>query len=332
MKSFVLFPILLLLLCSCGTKRQYFEPAQTDGELKYSRSLNAKIVDTNLFSAKLSDNSVIVKNEDNIEGFKLEKGYTLLAYQNGEFITADDNGNLKIFGSNHEEVYSEKFHASVLSVALDGDDLALILADNTIVLTNRISGVKFSQTLSSAIAQDSRVAAPVFLESIIVYPSLDGKIVIFSRQSQRILRDVIVSAEYFFNNIIYLNVMGDKMIAATAKKILILYPSKTLYLDADIKDVVLSQDAIFVLSKDGNVIKTDFNLNKIAQKKFDFALFTQAGVYNDHLYIIEKTGYLIKCDLDLRSSQVFKFPDISEKMSFIGVTKLYYADRVLDLF
>lgn len=332
MKSFILLPVFVLLLCSCGTKRQYFEPAQVDGELKYTQSLNAKVIDTNLFSAKLSDRSAVVKNEEDIRNFKLEKDYVLLSHQNGEFITSDDNGNLKIFSSDHQEVYSEKFHASVLSVALDGDDLALVLADNTIVLANRNSGIKFSQTLPPAIAQDSRVAAPVFLENIVAYPSLDGKIVIFSRQSEQILRDVIVSAEYFFNNIIHLSVMEDKMIAATAKRILILYPSRTLYLDADIKDVVLGQDSIFILSKDGNVIKTDFDLRRIAEKKFEFALFTQANVYNNHLYIIEKTGYLIKCDLDLRDAQVFKLPGINEKMSFISTTKFYYADKILDLF
>ena len=331
MKIFILAFSFIVLFCACGTKRQYFQPAEIDGNLNHTENLKAKIVSTSLFSATLNNNSAILKNEENIGNFKLEKNYNLLAYQDGEFIVADNDGNLKIFDNNHQEVYSEKFDASVLSVALEGNDLALVLADNTIVLANRSLGIKFSQTLPPAVAQDSRVAAPLFLESAIVYPSLDGKIVIFSKQTQKILRDIIVSAEYFFNNIISLNVFDDKMIAATAKKIIVFSPSQTLHLNAEIKDVVLDKDSIFILLKDGNVMKTDFNLNKKAEKKFEFALFTQANIYNNHLYIIEKTGYLIKCDLNLENAQVFKLPDINEKMSFMGSTKFYYADKILDL-
>ncbi len=321
----------MLLFCACGTKRQYFKPTQVEGNLSHTQNLRSKIVSTNLFSARLSNGNALLKNEEDIRDFKLEKNYNLLAYKDGEFVTADDNGNLKIFDSNHQELYSEKFDASVLSVALDGNDLALVLADNTIVLANRSLGLKFSQTLAPAIAQDSRVAAPVFLDSVIVYPSLDGKIVIFSRQDAKIVRDIIVSAEYFFNNIIFLKVVGEKMIAATAKKILVFSPSKVLSLNADIKDVVLDRDFIFILAKDGNVIKTDLDLNKKAEKKFEFAIFTQANIHNNHLYIIEKTGYLIKSDLNLENALVFKLPSIDEKMSFISATKFYYADKILDL-
>lgn len=331
MKTIILSLSFILLFCACGTKRQYFTPDKIDGTLNQTHNLKAKIVDTNLFSAKLSNDMAIIKNEENIENFKLEKNYALIAYQDGEFITADNDGNLKIFDSNHQELYSEKFDASVLSAALDGDDLALVLADNTIVLTNRSLGVKFSQTLTPAIAQDSRVAAPVFLDSVIVYPTLDGKLVVFSRQAGQVARDIIVSAEYFFNNIIYFKVMDDKMIAATAKKIIAFSPSKTLSLNAEIKDVVLDGNFIFILLKDGNVIKTDLDLKKISEKKFEFAIFTQASIYNNHLYIIEKTGYLIKCDLNLENVQVFKLPDIDEKMSFMGTSKFYYADKILDL-
>lgn len=53
-------------------------------------------MDWNTISAKLKNNQVILKNDAIIEDFKLDKGYILLAYQEGEFIEADDNGNLKI--------------------------------------------------------------------------------------------------------------------------------------------------------------------------------------------------------------------------------------------
>lgn len=95
MRQFFLISFCLIFLCACGTKRQYFEPSQTDGKLSSNDSLKSSIVDWNTISAKLKNNQVILKNDAIIEDFKLDKGYILLAYQEGEFIEADDNGNLK---------------------------------------------------------------------------------------------------------------------------------------------------------------------------------------------------------------------------------------------
>ncbi|MDN2915282.1 hypothetical protein PAK03_09535, partial [Campylobacter jejuni] len=76
-----------------------------------------------------------------------------------------------------------------------------------------------------------------------------------------------------------LSVIVDKLIAATAKKIIVVRPARTLYLDADIKDVALSDDGIFILEKDGTIIKTYYNLRKIAEKKFEFAIFVKSNIY-----------------------------------------------------
>lgn len=266
MRQFFLISFCLIFLCACGTKRQYFEPSQTDGKLSSNDSLKSSIVDWNTISAKLKNNQVILKNDAIIEDFKLDKGYILLAYQEGEFIEADDNGNLKFYNSSHDEVYSYKFDAAVLGVALHGDDLALVLANNSIVLANRSLGIKFSQNLTPAPAQDSRVANPIFLDNIIIYPTLDGKITIVSKNTFEVVKDVVISAESFFNNVIHLDINDDKMIAATAKKVIVVSPARTLYLDADIKDIALDSNALFILEKNGNIIKTDYNLRKITEK------------------------------------------------------------------
>ncbi len=329
MRIFIL--TLVLFFCACGTKRQYFEPSQTEGVLNRTQNLKGKIVSSNIFSASLSNGEALLKSGENIENFKLEKGYHLLTYEDGEFIIADNDGNLKILDNNYQELYSEQFDSSVLSVALDGDDIALVLANNTIILTNRTTGVKFSHTFGTAIAQDSRVAAPVFLDNTITYPTLDGKIVIFSRYGGELIKDILVSTEFFFNNIIYFRLMQDKIIAASAKKIIVFSPSKNLSLNADIKEVVANDDSIFIFEKNGNVTKTDFDLNKKVEKKFEFAIFTQANIYNNHLYMIEKNGYLIKSDLNLENTLIFKIPSIDGKMSFMGATKFYYENKILDL-
>lgn len=95
MKKIFLTLFCLIFLCACGTKRQYFEPEQTNGDLSHNGNLKSKIVDWNLVSAKLSNNTAILKNNISIDKFKLPKNYILIAYQDGEYFTADDNGNLK---------------------------------------------------------------------------------------------------------------------------------------------------------------------------------------------------------------------------------------------
>ncbi|EOH3497968.1 hypothetical protein ACL15P_001758, partial [Campylobacter jejuni] len=54
-------------------------------------------------------------------------------------------------------------------------------------------------------------------------------------------------------------------------------------------------------------------------------------IYNNYLYIFEKTGYLIKMNLNLNDAQVFKLSEAIDKISFMGNGKFYYGDKILDL-
>lgn len=330
MIKFFSFLLCLLLFSACGTKRQYFEPEKIEGKLSYDEKLKSKIIDTNLDFARLRNNQVLDKNGV-IDDFVLEKGFTLLKYEADEFVIADKDGNLKIVNVLGEELYAHKFDAAVLSVALSGDDIALVLADNTIILANRSLGVKMSQTLTSAPAQDSRVASPYFLDTIIVYPSLDGKLVIVDKSAQKVIKDVVVSSEDFFNNVIYLDIVNDMMIAATAKKVVVVSPTQTFSLDEDIRNAVVADNFIFIFAKNGNIIKTNLKLNKLVEKKFKFAIYNESSVFNKHLYVFEKTGYLIKSDLNLENIQVFRLKSAVDEKSFMKEGKFYYSNKILNL-
>ncbi|EOH5838795.1 hypothetical protein ACL91P_001752, partial [Campylobacter jejuni] len=54
-------------------------------------------------------------------------------------------------------------------------------------------------------------------------------------------------------------------------------------------------------------------------------------IYNNYLYIFEKTGYLIKMNLNLDNTQVFKLSEAVDKISFMGNGKFYYGNKILDL-
>ena len=319
------------VLCACGTKREYYEPPKNlDGKLSYDEKLQSSIIDTNLDYAFLKNAEVLDKNGV-IKHFKLEKGFTLLKFEGGEFVIADKKGNFKILDENSEEIYAYNFDAAVLSVALSGDDMALLLADNTIILANRSLGVKFSQTLTQAPAQDKRVASPYFMESIIIYPTLDGKLVILDKASQKIIRDVVVSSEDFFNNVIFLNVVNEVMIAATSKRVVAVSAEQTYTLDEDIRNVTNFRDFIFIFGKNGNIIKTNLKLERLVEKKFKYAIYNESSVFNEHLYVFEKTGYLFKSDLNLGHSKVYRLKGAVDEKAFMKEGRFYYDNKVLKL-
>lgn len=325
------FALCALLFCACGTKREYYEPPEKlDGKLSYESRLSSRIKDTNLDYAFLKSDEVLDKN-GLIKHFKLPKGYTLLKFEASEFVIADKSGNLKILDENSEEIYAHSFDAAVLSAALNGDDMALVLADNTIILINRSLGVKFSQTLTPAPAQDKRVASPYFMDTLIVYPTLDGKLVVVDRASQKVLRDIVVGSADFFNNVIYLNIANDLMIAATSKKIVVVSATETFSYNEEIRSAVVAGNFIFIFAKNGTVIKTNLQLEKIAEKKFKYAILNQSSVYNGFLYVFEKTGYLIKSDLNLEQTQVFRLKSATDEKGFMKDGRFYFANKILNL-
>lgn len=333
--SLIIFTLFLaFFITACGTKRQYFNPESvsnaTLSSLRSSGSLHSKISATNLHFAKLA-NSEVLGFEGVISNLKLDKNFELLLIKEGEFIIADKDGNLKILSTSGEELYAHKFEAEVLSADISGDDLALVLANNTLVLANRSLGIRFSQPQGMAVANDSRVAAPIFLDTIIVYPSLDGKLSIVDRASLRVIRNIIISSEDFFNNVIYLGIVNNQMIAATASKLVVVTPERTHSMSEEIKNIALLGEEIFIFTKDGRIIKSNLSLQRLKEVKFNFAIFNEASVYQNHIYVFEKTGYLMKLDLNLENIQIFEFKDAKEAVTFMGEGKLFYNDKFLDL-
>lgn len=330
MKHFYLFIITLIFFSACGTKREYYQPTQLE-QLPYnSKNINGKIVNFNNNIAQLNNNTFI-DNKGNITALEIDKNYNILNIRQEEILIADNDGNFKILNLQGEELFSHKFNESVVSANVDGDDIALILASNTLVYANKNLGIRMLQNLGTAYAQDSRYANPYFLNTIIIYPMLNGKLAILNKSTLKVSKEILVSSEEFFNNIIYLHVKNDTMVAATAQKIIVVTPNRTLYLNENIKEVNINDKEIFILTKDGRVIKNDYNLRKIDEIKFQFALFSKSTLYNDSLYIFEKTGYLIKLNTNLKDFTVYKLNEAIDKKSFMANGKFFYHNKVLQL-
>ena len=329
--------ILAAILCAavlggCSTKRQYFEPTDVQNEKISENRLPSSIATASLNGAVLKNGMVITKSGLLAPEIKLPKGSTLLNYGDGKFISSDLNGNLIVENSSNEILFQRSFDQAVVSAALEGDKLAALTASNVIYLIDIATNEVLLEFESSNVyAQDSRVAAPLFMSSLVIFPTLDGKIMIVDKSQGRILRDVIVSSEQFFNNVISLNVVNDAMIAATGKRIVSINPEKTVYYNGEIKDIVINGEYIYILLKDGKIVLSDLNLKQIKDAYFKFAIFSSATVYNGSLYIMEKTGYLIKTDLALDNAKIYELSDEVESQIFAGAKEFYYDDYSLEL-
>ncbi|MFC2528621.1 MAG: L-seryl-tRNA selenium transferase, partial [Campylobacter sp.] len=309
MKKTLIFTLLLsFLFLGCSTKRQYFEPSDENitGDMKFNGSLPSEIVAVSKDGATLKDGEVISKN-GLVKNFKVLKSEKFLGEYDGNFIVTDINGTLKVVSGTGAVKFEKALGRQALSANIRGDDLALVMSDDSIMLIKLSSGaVVLDHKVGDAFAIDSRVASPIFINQLIAYPALDGLVSIAENVGGRSARDFVVSNQPFFNNIIALENKGDNLYAVTATRLMLVSPAGNKNHNVDIKDVIFSGDRIYLFLKDGRVELLDRGLNLIKSRKFTFAQFSGALLAKGYLYMIERTGYVIRVNENLEGQAIYE--------------------------
>lgn len=330
-KNIILIILLSIFVVGCGTKRQYFEPENTVGEIRFNGSISSDIKEVGLYGASLENGQVI--SEDGVEADKIlsDEDYFIGKFDN-KYIVITKSGDLNVKLADGTVTYDRSMPSMIATASLSDDSLAVITSDNTLYLIQMSNNrTLYTQKMDDISAVDSRISAPYFLGSLVIFPTLDGKLTIVDRYSGQLIRNVVVSAERHFNNLIFLDVVGDRMFAATAKRAISINPTGINYIDEEIKDALLLSDRFFIFTKDGSVIMTDLNLQEIKEKKFPFAIFSGVLLSGDSINIIEKKGYLIRTNLNLENIEYFKLPTEIESQMFIGNDKkMYYEKSFID--
>ena len=332
MKNLLIFAILAFLTFSgCSTKRQYFEPFDNNitGDIDFGGSLPSAIKYATVSGATLK-NGMIISNSGLNENIKLNKDEIFLGEFDGKFV-ASNKTEVRVLDSDNSVILQRVLDKEILSAAIYGDKLALLSGDNSAYLIDISSNtVQMQEKLGNIYAIDSRVASPVFLNDIVIFPTLDGKLSIANTQANRMVRDILISSEPFFNNVIMLKVLNNGvMYAATSTKLVAISTNGTKTYDTEVRNVLFADDKIYLFSKDGEVHLLDINLNKIKTKKFTFAVISAAAVDGDSLYMFERSGYLIKTNLALDDEKIYKISgDINNKV-FTTKTAFYHDDEFL---
>lgn len=297
---------LMVLFVGCSSKK-YFAPTHIDGKIKFENKLSSNIDTTNRYGAVLDDGKVITKNGSTY--LKINKNSSFLNETKNYYIIAQDCHKVELIDKNTQVSTIFPTDACAVSANTHEGQLALILSDNsTQIYDIKTQKSLFNQKGTPTIAVDSLIAAPVFLkeDNILIFPTLDGRLLIVDNKNFKVIRNVVLNSEKFFNNVMYLVVDGDNMFAATDKKLVAVIAGKEFSYDSDIRDILYHNNHIYILSLEGEIIELDKTLRQTNKVKLPFANFSAIVIIGDKLYTLEKRGYLIEVDLSNFTYKTFE--------------------------
>ncbi|MBU0632680.1 hypothetical protein KKA17_08540 [bacterium] len=315
----------LLIFSGCSTK-QVFKPAKdTLGSWKYEDDLNESIVDVTTNGALLEDGSVLIK--DNVVDLNISvENERLVGISDKWIITSEIDGNTTLI-SRDDRSLREKFDLkkTVAAASVKDDMLAVVFASNELAIYSlETKKILFHSQGNAPLIVDSKIVNPYFLDDLVLFLTLDGKIVIVNSKEKKILRSIIVSSAENFNNITAFSVVDDDLVAATGYKLLSL-ANKEIREPYEIRDMKYDKDGIYIGTKQGEVINLTPSLQVKAKIKFPFAHFLGMIVTDKRLYLLEKEGYIISLSKDLVSYDLYKVSVDKDSYIYVG-DKAFYID------
>lgn len=194
----------------------------------------------------------------------------------------------------------------------------------------------FSQKGSAVLAVNQLIAAPLFLDSLVVFPTLDGRILVVSTQNYETQRNIIVSSEKFFNNIIYLQGDDLRIFAATPKKLISIVSAQQFSYAEELKDITFYNGYLYALTLDGKIAQLDHTLREVNTKKFEYASLEGMAFSNNTLYTYEKNGsFIIALNVDDFTHKVYQAQDsfgkmLGNKLNFYTKNIFYYNKYYFD--
>jgi len=297
LRSFIpLFIAFTLFIFSGCSLQKVYEPKFTTGTWKDYGDLNSSIVDVENNVAALQEQKLLV--DDKLLDFppKLDAKSRVISYKDKKLIFTSFDDNLTVDNGNKSITFN--FAKTVATAAVSGDTLAVLFGDDEMALYSLSTKEPFFKAQGGeAIALDSKITPPFFMRDLVVFSTLDGKVVIVSTRFKKVLRSVLVSAQEYFNNIIYFNIIDNKIIAATNKALLSL-SVKEIKNEYEAREIKYDGKFLYLFTKQGEVLKLDSNLDVVKKIKFPFAHFLAVVLSDDTLYIYEKEGYLILLNKD----------------------------------
>lgn len=317
------------MFSACSTKEVYKPQVVQDDWNKYESS-KFMITDTSSNVAQLEDARVLT--DKGVVNVDINDTYRLISLSDGWIISASIDGNVSLVSVDDSSVIKTlDLKKSIAGASVEGNELAVIFSDNEIALYDIDSkNILFKELGAKYIATDSRIVNPYFMKGLVLFATLDGKVIFVNDVKKKRLRTVIVSSEDNFNNVISLHVVENKIIAATSYKILSI-ARKELRVKYEIRNIVYDDHDIYITTKQGNLISLTSDLQVISKVKFPFAHFYGMLSDGDKLYILEKEGYMIVVDKKTFDYTIHEVDFDSEGFIFTGNKKFFINDMTISV-
>ena len=327
--SLLTFTIAALLFSGCSSKK-YFEPEQTFSASNASTSYGGSMSDISREGGTLKNGQYIGK--EGVSSINVGEGYRFLNENDTYILAANAEGILKIIDKKTKEtVRAVSLKVPVVSATIQNGTIAYILNSNTFGIYQMEGNRKVVESRSEAtFAIDTRAASPIFIDSLVVMPMLDGKLIIVNIEDSENAKVVYLSTEKAFNNVIYLSRKGNTMIAATPKRLLTLGNSGQNEYKANISEVAFDNGIIYLFTKEGEIIALDSDLVKVGESKYKFAHYSVGTAFNGRVYGLDQGGSLIVMDSALTKHKIYDLGEVSEP-AFIAGTKLYKDGDIIEL-
>ena len=324
-----LITVTALVFSGCSSKK-YFEPEKTFSASSASTSYEGSVVDLSREGLTLKSGKYVGKS--GVSTVNLGEGYRFLNENNAYVLASNPEGILKVIDKKTKEpVRAVSLHVPVVAASMKNGLIAYILNNNTFGIYRMSNNQKVVESRSEkTFAIDTRAASPMFIDNLIVMPMLDGKLIVVNASDSESAKVVYISSEKIFNNVIHLSRTGNTMVAATPKKLITLGNGGQQEYRANISEVAVSNNIIYLFTKEGEVFALDSNLDVIGNSKNKFAHYAAGTAFGGRVFALDQQGSLIVMNSDLTKHKIYDLGSVSEP-AFIAGTKLYKDGDMIEL-
>ena len=322
---FSIFLLSLLIFSGCSSK-EYFTPEVVKDDWDKQEFLDETIIRTTADGAVLENGQILTK--EGVQEYFLPEGYSYIGQSDGWIVASKVDGELLLQSINDKSTEIKlDLKKTIAGVTVKDDHVAVLFATNEMALyTLSTKELIFKESGNAPLAVDTRIVNPFFLNELVLYLTLDGKIVIINSDTKQVLRSMLVSSEENFNNIIYFNVIDNVMVAATGYRLFSL-SEKERREKYEMRDIIFSDEGIWITTKEGEVVALTPSLQLKAKRKYPFAHFLGMIMTEDKLYLLERQGYIIELSKDLAESNVYEL-NIDDGYVYVG-EKAFYVNDVI---
>lgn len=285
-------------------------------------ALESPVKSFNRKGATLANQKVIT--DSGISDIQLKEGFNFLNKVENTIISADNDGKLRIVDI---EIVLNKV---IVAASIKDTLVAIVFADNSIALYDMAKKqIVFKEYYKESLVNDIRIENPIFMKDIILFPTLDGKVIVVSIDAPKVLRTILVDSSTKFNNISYFDIVDNALVAASANQIISL-TNDVITKEFEIRDIIRKDKFIYLATLDGQILKLDPSLNILAKTKFKYAKVYSLGVKGDYIYALESQGYIIRLDNDLQNESIYSLSFNNEAKSVTLGDKIYFQQTKLN--